>query len=97
MAATYEVRFQTVAPEKRAEYVAMYKQAIQEIKQAGCASGLILCSEDDPSAVLVVLEWKSQEHHQRWRGTPPHTRFRNAVAGWQSKKSRGGYYLAESI
>ena len=26
MAATYEVRFQTVAPEKRAEYVKMYKQ-----------------------------------------------------------------------
>ncbi len=36
MAATYEVRFQTVAPEKRDAYVKMYQQAIQEIKQAGC-------------------------------------------------------------
>lgn len=97
MAATYEVRFQTVAPEKRDEYVKMYKQAIQEIKQAGCANGLILCSEDDPSSVLVELEWQSKAHHQRWRGTPPHTRFRNAVEGWQSKPSAGGYYLAETI
>ena len=97
MAATYEVRFQTVPPERRAEYVKMYKQAIQEIKQAGCKNGLILCSEDDPSSVLVVLEWESKAHHQRWRGTPPHTRFRSAVEGWQSKPSAGGYFVAESI
>ena len=97
MAATYEVRFQTVAPEMRGEYVKMYKQAIQEIKQAGCKNGLILCSEDDASSVLVVLEWESKAQHQRWRGTPPHTRFRNAVQGWQSKPSTGGYYLAETI
>ena len=97
MAATYEVRFQTVAPEKRDEYVKMYKQAIQGIKLAGCKNVLILCSESDPSSVLVILEWESKEQHQRWRGTPPHTRFRNAVEGWQSKPSTGGYYLAETI
>ena len=97
MAATYEVRFQTVPPERRAEYVKMYKQAIQEIKQAGCKGGLILCSEDDSASVVVLLEWESKEQHQRWRGTPPHTRFRSAVEGWQSKPSTGGYYLAETI
>ena len=97
MAATYEVRFQTVAPEKRHEYVKMYKQAIQEIKQAGCKNGLIMCSESDPSSVLVILEWESKAHHQCWRGTPPHTRFRNAVEGWQAQPSTGGYYLAETI
>ena len=97
MATTCEVRFQSVAPEKRTEYVKMYRQAIQEIKQAGCKNGLILCSEDAPSSVLVILEWESKEHHQRWRGTPPHTRFRNAVEGWQAKPSTGGYYLAETI
>ena len=97
MAATYEVRFQTVSPERRAEYVKMYRQAIQEIKQAGCKSGLILCSDEDPSSVLVLHEWASKEHHQRWRGTPPHRRFRNAVEGWQSKPSTGGYYVAETI
>ena len=97
MAATYEVRFQTVAPEKRDEYVKMYKQAIQQIKLAGCKNGLIMCSENDPSSVLVILEWESKEQHQRWRGTPPHTRFRNAVEGWQSQPSTGGYYLAEMI
>jgi hypothetical protein len=47
--------------------------------------------------VMVLLEWESKEHHQRWRGTWPHTRFRSAVEGWQSKSSTGGYYLAETI
>jgi heme-degrading monooxygenase HmoA len=97
MATTYEVRFQTVAPERRSEYVKLYKQAIQEIKLAGCNGGLILCSEDDSASVMVLLEWESKEHHQRWRGTWPHTRFRSAVEGWQSKSSTGGYYLAETI
>jgi heme-degrading monooxygenase HmoA len=97
MAMTYEVRFQTVPPERRSDYVKMYKQAIQEIKHAGCRGGLILCSEDDPASVLVLLEWESKEHHQRWRGTPPHARFRSAVEGWQSRSSTGGYYLAETI
>jgi heme-degrading monooxygenase HmoA len=97
MAMTYEVRFQTVPPERRSEYVKMYKQAIQEIKLAGCKGGLILCSEDDPTSVLVLLEWESKGHHQHWRGTPPHMRFRSAVEGWQSKNSTGGYYLADTI
>jgi hypothetical protein len=63
MATTYEVRFQTVDPNRRAEYIKMYKQAIQEIKLAGCRGGLILCSENDPGSVLVLLEWESKEHH----------------------------------
>ena len=93
----YEVRFQTVDPARRDEYVTHYKQAIQEIKQAGCKGGQILCSESDPSAVLVLLEWETKEHHLRWRGTPPHQRFRAAVEGWQTKPSKGGYYTAEAI
>lgn len=93
----YEVRFQTVDPERRSEYVKHYKEAIQEVKSAGCRSGLILCSEDDPASVIVLLEWESKEPHKRWRGTPPHTRFRAAVEGWQAKPSTGGYFLAETI
>jgi len=81
----YEVRFQTVEPKRRADYVKMYKEAIQGCKAAGCRSGLILCSEDDPAAVMVLLEWPTKEHHLNWRGTPTHRSFRAAVAGWQAK------------
>ena len=71
----YEVRFQTVEPERRDDYVKMYKQAIQGCKEAGCRSGQILCSEDDSSRVMVLLEWPSKEHHLNWRCTPTHRSF----------------------
>ncbi len=93
----FEVRFQKVDPARREEYVKHYKQAIQEIKSAGCRGGQILCSESDPARVMVLLEWETKEHHVRWRGTPPHQRFRAAVEGWQTKPSQVGYYVAESI
>ena len=89
----HEVRFQTVEPQRRDAYVKMYKQAIQGCKAAGCRSGKILCSEDDPSRVMVLLEWPSKEHHLNWRGTPTHKSFRAAVEGWQAKPSEGGCML----
>ena len=92
----YEVRFQKVDPERRAEYVRLYKRAIQPSKEAGCRGGLILCDDEDPSSVMVLLEWETKEHHLRWRGTPSHTAFRNAVQGWQTE-STGTYCLAEAI
>jgi len=63
----HEVRFQTVEPQRRDAYVKMYKQAIQGCKAAGCRSGKILCSEDDPSRVMVLLEWPSTTGAARQR------------------------------
>ena len=97
MPRTFEVRFQTVEPARRSEYIKMYTAAIQSSKEAGAKGGLVLCSEDDPASVLVLLEWESKERHLRWRGTPPHQKFRAAVEGWQTKPSTGGYYSAETI
>ena len=93
----YEMRFQTVDPAKRAEYVQIYRQAVQGCKAAGSSGGQILCSEDDPSAVIVILLWQSKEHLARWRGTPSYQSFRAAVAGLQTQKSHGGWYAAETI
>ena len=92
----YEVRFQTVDPQRREEYVKAYKQAIQPSKEAGCHGGSILCDDEDPSSVMVLLEWETKEHHHRWRGTPAHTAFRNAIAPLQTE-SHGSYYVAEKI
>ena len=93
----YEVRFQTVDPETRNEYVKAYKEAIQSSKEAGCHGGLILCSDEDPAAVMVLLNWETREHHERWRGTPPHVKFRQTIDPWQTKPGRGDYYVAETI
>ena len=93
----YEVRFQTVDPETRGEYVRAYKEAIQSSKEAGCHGGFIMCSDDDPSTVMVLLNWETREHHERWRGTPTHVKFRQTIDPWQTKPGIGDYYVAEVI
>ena len=93
----YEMRFQTVDPARRAEYVETYREAAQGCKEAGSSGGLILCSDDDPAGVIVILRWESKEHLARWRGTPSYNSFRAAVEGLQTKKSHGGFYMAETI
>jgi heme-degrading monooxygenase HmoA len=92
----YEVRSQRVDPARRAEYIKAYKQAIQPSKEAGCRGGLILCDDEDSSHVMVLLEWETKEHHLRWRDTPAHAAFRNAIAPWQTD-SHGSHYVAEEI
>ena len=73
----HEVRFQTVEPQRRDAYVKMYKQAIQGCKAAGCRSGKILCSEDDPSRVMVLLSGRAKSiistgaARQRTRASEP--------------------------
>jgi heme-degrading monooxygenase HmoA len=93
----YEMRFQTVDPAQRAEYVQIYRQAVQGCKVAGSTGGLILCSDDDPSQVIVILLWESKEHLARWRGSESYKSFRAAVEHRQTKKSHGGFYVAETI
>ncbi len=93
----YEVRFQTVDPARREEYVKIYKDAVQGCKSAGSAGGLILCSEDDPGSVVVLLRWESEDQLARWRGTTSYNSFLAAVEGLQANRSRGGFYTAESI
>ena len=93
----YEMRFQTVDPATRAEYVKIYRDAVQGCKSAGSTGGHILCSEDDPSAVVVILLWESKEHLARWRGTESYKSFRAAVAHRQTEKSHGGFFVAEAI
>ena len=93
----YEIRFQTVEPARRAAYVETYREAVQGCREAGSSGGLILCSEDDPAAVIVILIWESKEHLASWRGTPSYRSFRAAVEGLQTKKSHGGFYIAETI
>ena len=93
----YEMRFQHVDPVQRAEYVRIYRDAVQGCKTAGSTGGQILCSDDDPSAVIVILLWESKEHLARWRDTESYKSFRATVTPLQTQKSHGGFYVAQTI
>ena len=92
----YEMRFQAVDPARRAEYVKIYREAVQGCKSAGSTGGHILCSDDDPSAVVVILLWErarsiwragaalipTNPFAPRWRGDKP----RRATAGFMRRR-----------
>ena len=87
----YEMRFQNVDPAKRAEYVKIYRDAVQGCKSAGSTGGHILCSDDDPSAVIVILLGKAKSI---WRaGAAPSLTNRFAPRWRRSKpvKATAGF------
>jgi quinol monooxygenase YgiN len=64
---------------------------------AGSHSIKIFASIEDPSRVILIVEWDSVEAHTQHRGTPAHNRMREANTGYQTAKSDGAHYLLHEI
>ena len=93
----YEIVVQTIDPTRRDEYVEGYRRAFREANMAGNHGGKICTSVEDPSRVVLVIEWDSVEAHQRHRGTPPHNRFREAISPYQTQPSDLQHYLVQDL
>ena len=93
----YEIVVQTVDPARRDEYVETFRRAFREVNFAGFRGGKICTSVEDPSRVVMVIEWDSVEAHAQHRGTPPHNRFREATAPYQTKPSDLQHYLVQDL
>ena len=93
----YELRFSRWTRRSGPNTSIFTEDAVQGCKSAGSTDGHILCSDDDPSAVIVILRWQSKEHLARWRGTESYKSFRAAVAELQTGRSHGGLYVAATI
>ena len=93
----YEMRFQTVDPAKRAEYVKIYREAVQGCKSAGSTGGHDPMQRRRSIGGHRDFAMGKQGTSGRWRGTPSYSPFRAAVEGLQTKKSHGGFYVAETI
>ena len=49
-------------------------------------------SIEDPSRVILMIEWDSVEAHTQHRGTPVHNAMREATSKYQTVKSDGGAF-----
>ena len=88
----YEVLFQTIDPARRDEYVDVFREAFRGANFAGAHEGKILKSVEDPSRVVIVIEWDTVESHTRHRGTPPHNAFRERISAYQTAPTQGAHY-----
>jgi heme-degrading monooxygenase HmoA len=93
----YEVVLQTIDPARRDEYVEVYREALRQANFAGAHGGKILRCVEDPSRVIVVIEWDSVEAHTRHPGTAAHTAFRERVGTYQTAPSQIAHYLVEDL
>jgi quinol monooxygenase YgiN len=93
----YEVITQHVAPEKRDEYIKVFGEFLTKANYAGSHGIKFFTSIEDPSRVILMIEWDSVEAHTQHRGTPTHNAMREMTAKYQTAKSDGGHFIAHEV
>jgi heme-degrading monooxygenase HmoA len=94
---TYEIVIQQVAPEKRDEYIEVFGDILKKANYAGAHGIKFFAGIEDPSRVILMIEWDSVEAHTQHRGTPTHNAMREVTAGYQTQKSDGGHFVLHDI
>jgi quinol monooxygenase YgiN len=93
----HEIVIQQVAPEKRDEYIKVFGEFLTKANYAGSHGIKFFTSIEDPSRVILVIEWDSVEAHTRHRGTPTHNAMREMTAKYQTAKSDGAHFVAHVV
>src|ERR671919_748020 len=93
----YEILTQRVEPEKRDEYIRVFGDVLKKANYAGSHGIKFFTSIEDPSQVMVMIEWDSVEAHTQHRGTPTHNAMREATARYQTQKGTGGHFVLHEV
>ena len=93
----HEVIIQHVAPEKRDEYVKVFGEFLRKANYAGSHSIKFLTSIENPSRVILMVEWDSVEAHTQIRGTPTYNAMRELTSKYQTAKSDAGHFIVHDV
>ena len=88
----YEIVVQHVDPAKRDEYIQVFGDVLKNANYGGAHGIQIFTSIEDPSRVILMIEWDSVEAHTQHRGTPTHNAMREVAARYQTQKSDGAHF-----
>jgi quinol monooxygenase YgiN len=89
----HEILIQHVAPEKRDEYIQVFGDFLKKADYAGAHGVKFFTSIEDPSRVILMIEWDSVEAHTQHRGTPTHNAMREMTSRYQTKKATAGILI----
>jgi len=92
-----EIVIQQVQAEKRDEYVQVFADILKKANYAGSHGIKFFTSVEDPSRVILMIEWDSVEAHTQHRGTPVHNAMREATSKYQTGRSDGGHFLTHVV
>jgi heme-degrading monooxygenase HmoA len=93
----HEIVIQHVEAGKRDEYIQAFGEILKNANYAGAHGIKFFTGIEDPTRVIVMIEWDSVEAHTQHRGTPTHNAMREAVARYQTQKSDGGHFLLHEV
>ena len=88
-----EIVIQHVQAEKRDEYIKVFGDILTKANYAGAHGVKFFASIEDPSRVILMIEWDSVEAHTQHRGTPTHNAMREVTSKYQTVKSDSGHFL----
>lgn len=93
----HEIVIQHVDPPRRDEYIKVFGDILKNAEYAGSHGVKFFTSIEDPSRVIVMIEWDSVEAHTQHRGTPTHTAMREVTSRYQTQKSDGAHYKLHQV
>ena len=93
----HEIVIQHVEPEKREEYIQVFGDILEKANYAGAHGITFFTGIEDPSRVIVMIEWDSVEAHTQHRGTPTHNAMREVTARYQTQKSDGAHFHLHQV
>ncbi|HEX4988843.1 MAG TPA: antibiotic biosynthesis monooxygenase family protein [Candidatus Binatia bacterium] len=93
----HEIVIQHVQPEKRDEYIKVFGEILTKANYPGSYGIKFFTSIEDPSRVILMIEWDSVEAHTQHRGTPTHNAMREATSKYQTAKSDGAHFLMHEV
>jgi heme-degrading monooxygenase HmoA len=93
----HEIVIQHVQPEKRDEYIKVFGEILTKADYVGSHDIRFFTSIEDPSRVILMIEWDSVEAHTQIRGTPTYNAMREATSKYQTAKSDGAHFLMHEV
>lgn len=93
----HEIAIQTVDPSRREEYIEALGQALREAGFPGSHAIKLFASIEDPSRVILMIQWDSLDAHAKVRGSPAHNHMREVAARYQTAKSDLAHFVMHDV
>jgi len=92
-----EIIVQHVQADKRDEYIKVFGEFLAKANYPGSHGIKFFASIEDPSRVILMVDWDSVEAHTQIRGTPTYNSMRELTGKYQTAKSDGGHFLPHVV
>lgn len=87
----------TVEPDKREEFIGVYRKAWKEAAFEGSHGGKVMRAMENPARVDVLIEWDSLAAHRQHRGSDRQNHFRATIHPYMTEPSKIEHFEFEEL